>query len=120
MNSIYHLKDTTLPKTSGNPYKVTLTIEGKAVQMEIDPGASLSLVSEHTYQELWPKAPLRKTTVRLKTYTSTPLKVLVLMQATVCYEQQIVTLPLLVVAGTSLLGRNLLKKVTLNWKLFTV
>ena len=83
---LYHLEDATLPKTSENPYKVTLTIEGKSVQMEIDTGASLSLVSEHTYQELWPTASLQKTAVKLKTYTGTPLKVLGLMYATVCYE----------------------------------
>ena len=47
-----------------------------------------------------------------------PLKVLGVMNATVCYEQQTVTLPLLVVAGVgaSLLGRNWLEKITLNWK----
>ena len=115
---LYHLEDATLPKTSENPYKVTLTIEGKSVQMEIDTGASLSLVSEHTYQELWPTASLQKTAVKLKTYTGTPLKVLGLMYATVCYEQQTVTLPLLVVAGVgaSLVGRNWLEKIILNWK----
>ena len=36
----------------------------------------------------------------------------------VYYEQQTMTLPLLVVAGigASLLGRNWLEKITLNWK----
>ena len=86
--------------------------------MDIDTGASLSLVSEHTYQELWPTVPLQETSVTLTTYTGTPLKVLGLMKATVGYEQQTVTLPLLVVAGVgaSLLGRNWLEKLTLNWK----
>ena len=82
------MEDATLPKTSENPYKVMLTIESKAVQMEIDTGASLSLVSEQTYHELWLTAPLQTTSVKLKTYTGTPLKVLGLMNATVCYEQQ--------------------------------
>ena len=115
---LYQLEDATLPQTSGNPYKVTLTIEGQPVQMEIDTGASLSLVSEETQQELWPTAVLQKTSVQLKTYTGTPLKVLGMMNATVCYEQQTVTLPLLVVAGVgaSLLGRNWLKQIALNWK----
>ena len=97
---------------------MTLTIEGQPVQMEIDTGASLSLVSEETQHELWPTAVLQKTSVQLKTYTGTPLKVIGVMNATVCYEQQTVTLPLLVVAGVgaSLLGRNWLKKIALNWK----
>ena len=73
---LYQLEDATLPQASENPYKVTLIIEGQSVQMEIDTGASLSLVSEETQQELWPTAVLQKTSVQLKTYTGTPLKVL--------------------------------------------
>ena len=76
---------------------MTLTIEGKLVQMDIDTGASLSLISEQTYLELWPSATLQQTLTQLKTYTGTPVKVLGIMNATVCYEQQTVTLPLLVV-----------------------
>jgi len=115
---LYHIEDSTVPRSSKNPYKVTLSVEGKSVQMEIDTGASLSLVSEQTYKELWPATPLQKTTVKLKTHTGTPLKVLGSMNATVCYEQQAVKLPLLVVAGAgaSLLGCNGLEKIMLNWK----
>ena len=116
--SLYNVEDITLPKTSENPYRVTLILEGKAVQMEIDTGASLSLASEQTYQELWPSVPLQSISVNLKTYSGTPLKVLGLMNMKVCYEQQTMTLPLLVVAGigASLLGRNWLEKITLSWK----
>ena len=116
--SLYNVEDITLPKTSENPYRVTLILEGKSVKMEIDTGASLSLVSEQTYQEIWPSVPLQSTSVNLKTYSGTPLKVLGLMNVKVCYEQQTMTLPLLVVAGigASLLGRNWLEKITLNWK----
>ena len=48
----------------------------------------------------------------------TPLKVLGLMNGEVSYEQQTITLLLLVVAriGASLLGHNWLEKITLNWK----
>ena len=106
-----------MPKASENPYVVTLTVGGKSLQFEIDTGASLSLVSEATYRELWPDTPLHDTTVKLKTYTGTPLKVLGIMQATVCYSQQSASLPLLVIAGTgaSLMGRNWLEKIILNW-----
>ena len=85
--------------------------------MDIDTGASLSLISEQTYLELWPSATLQQTSIQLKTYTGTPVKVVGVMNATVCYEQQTVTLPLLVVegVGASLLGRNWLKKIQLNW-----
>ena len=40
------------------------------------------------------------------------------METTVSYDQQSVTLPLLVIAGAgaSLMGRNWLEKITLNWR----
>ena len=115
--NLYNLEDATLPKPTENPYKVTLTIEGKPVQMDIDTDASLSLISEQTFLELWPSATLQQTSIQLKTYTGTPVKVVGVMNATVCYEQQTVTLPLLVVegVGASLLGCNWLEKIQLNW-----
>ena len=112
---LYNLEDATTPRV--NPYVVTLTVEGKQLLFEIDTGASFSLVSEATYHELWPNTPLHDTTIKLNTYTGTPLRVLGIMQATVSYNQQSATLPLLVIAGTgaSLMGRNWLEKIVLNW-----
>ena len=114
---LYHLEDVTLPRATENPYVVTLTVAGKPLQFEIDTGASLSLVSEATYHELWPNTPLHDSNVSLRTYTGTPLKILGVMKATVSYSQQSATLPLLVIAGTgaSLMGRNWLEKIILNW-----
>ena len=97
---LYHLEDSTLPKASQNPYVVTLTVDGKQLQFEVDTGASLSLISEETYKEFWPDMSLQDTTVNLKTYTGTPLKVLGVMNASVSYGQQSVKLPLLVIEGT--------------------
>ena len=115
---LYHLEDVTLPKTTENPYVATLTVAGKPLQFEIDTGASLSLVSEETYHKLWPNISLQDTSVKLRTYTGTPLKVLGVMETTVSYDQQSVTLPLLVIAGAgaSLMGCNWLEKITLNWR----
>ena len=85
--------------TSGvNPHVVTLTVEGKQLLFELDTGASFSLVSEATYHELWPNTPLQDSAVKLNTYTSIPLEVLGVMQATLLYNQQSATLPLLVIA----------------------
>ena len=56
--TLYQLEDATLPKAHENLYKVTLIIEGKSALMDTDTGASLSLVSEHTYHKLQPAVPL--------------------------------------------------------------
>ena len=71
--NLYNLEDAALPKSTENRFKVTLTVEGKSVQMDIDKGASLSLISEQTYLELWPLATLQQTTIQLKAYTGTPV-----------------------------------------------
>ena len=83
----------------------------------MDTGASLSLVSEETYKEFWPNILLQGTTVNLKTYTGTPLKVLGVMHTTVSNGQQSVKLPLLIIEGTgaTLMGRNWLEHIKLNW-----
>ena len=112
---LFHLKDT---NSAENPYNVTVNVNGKTFTMEINTGTSLSLVSEQTYKYLWPEVPLQNSSVKLKIYTGTPLKVLGIMSATAYYKSQTTTLPLLVVSGigASLIGRDWLEKLTLNWK----
>ena len=114
---LYHLEDVILPRATENPYMVTLTVAGKPLQFEVDTGASLSLVSEATYRELWPNTPLHDSNVSLRTYTGTPLKILGVMEATISYSQQSATLPLLVIAetGVSLMGHNWLEKIIMIW-----
>ena len=68
---LFYLKDT---NSTGNPYKVTVNINGKTLTMEIDTEASLSLVSEQTYKYLWPEVPLQNSLIKLKTYNGTPLR----------------------------------------------
>ena len=85
--------------------------------MEVDTGASLSIVSEHTYNELFlVLGPLTPSNVNLVTYTGEKLKVLGSLNVQVQYNSQCLTLPLLVVQGTgpSLLGRNWLERIKFN------
>ena len=90
--------------------------------MEIDcTGASLSIISDETYQSFWtsqPKPELQPTTVKLHTYTQESITVLGSITVDVAYKGQSKTLSLLVVAGQgpSLLGRNWLKELQLDWQ----
>ena len=43
---------------------------------EIDTGASVTLISEETYNEHYQDKPLQKSSLKLKTYTGEPLQVL--------------------------------------------
>ena len=57
---------------SATPIQVEVTINQKLLTMEIDTGASYSLISEHTYQSIWPEKDgpmLQESSVKLHTYT---------------------------------------------------
>ena len=104
---------------SSNPLKTTLHIEGHDLTMEIDTGAAVSLVSEHTVNNSFLKdLPCHQTSVRLRTYTGESVAVLGKLLVTVKTDEANLTLPLLVVkgSGTTLLGRDWLQQLRLNWK----
>ncbi len=87
--------------------------------MEVDTGASLSVVSETTFARLWPGRSLEPSTVQLKTYTGEALQVLGSAQVHVIGgDGQSADLPLLVVGtdGPTLLGRNWLRSLRLDWQ----
>jgi len=96
---------------------VTPTVNGMQLPMELDTGASVSLISEKTWTERFHSMPLESTSVVLKTYTGQNLKVLGQLTVDVQYEQQRHSLPLLVVTGQGppLFGRNWLANIRLNW-----
>ena len=94
------------------PTVVTMGVSGAEIAMEVDTGVSVSIISEATYNKLWSKnqAPhLQPCHVNLKTYTG---------ELPCMKKQQQPHFNLLVVKGSgpSLLGRDWLRKIRLNWK----
>ena len=87
--------------------------------MELDTGASVTIMSERTYRSLWPvdPPPLTQSSMSLKTYTGEKMQVLGCAWVRVVYKEQRVELPLLIVGGRgpSLLGRNWLTQLQLDW-----
>ena len=86
--------------------------------MEIDTGASVSLISEQTWKNTSAEqlAPLKPTAVKLMTYTGDEVKELqVNVEAP---DGQQLLLPLIVVRGNgpSLLGRDWLRQIRLDWR----
>ena len=78
--------------------------------MEVDTGASASVISEATYQQLWPETPpvLHPSAIKFRTYTGKALKILGSTTVAVKYQGQTAKLPLLIIkaAGPSLLGKD--------------
>ena len=56
-------------KSSAHSLTMELEINHKKVMMEIDTGATISVISVNTYKKLFSNVKLSKSTVRLRTYT---------------------------------------------------
>ena len=100
------------------PLEVEMVLEGKPHTMEIDTGASVSLVSWATYQQLFKDKRMEESCLQLKTYGGQSLKVVGSLMVNVCHGNQTAQLPLVVVEGhgPSLLGRDWLAKLRLDWQ----
>ena len=108
----------TVGKKSSRPIVVEPQVNGRALPMEIDTGAAVSLISERVQKQEYPSAVLRPSDVTLRTYTDERMDVLGEMLVEVVYENQRKTLLLIVVAGAgpSLFRRNWLEHLTINWR----
>ena len=105
------------------PYIVDLTLHGKTVQMEVDTGATLSLMTLDKFRSTWDKshAPsIKPSTANLCTYTGQRLDVVGVVEVNVLYKDQNATLSLVIVKGRgpSLLGRDWLSVIRLDWSQF--
>ena len=110
------------------PILVNVEVDGQNLSMELDTGASVSLISEKTYLSSWTdreRPPLHHTNKKLKTYTGELilLKGEIQVNVRTVANDATVQLPLLVVkrSGCSFLGRDWLNQLRFNWhKIFSV
>ena len=80
-----------------------MNINGAAITMEVDTGASVSIISESAYRNYWKKGqapPIVPSSTNLKTYTSKELSIKGAIKG----------------SGPSLLGRDWLLKIKLDWE----
>ena len=106
-----------LGKPSADPIIVQIQMNGKMLDMEVDTGAALSVISETTRRRVFPNETLHPSELILKTYTDEHMEVTGTLNMRVQYRNQKEKLKLVVVAGNgpSLLGRNWLKYIKLDW-----
>ena len=97
---------------------VELFINGTPLNMTLDTGASVIIISSATWQQQFPDLKLKLSKVLLKTYSGEPLRLQEEAQVTVCYKDQKFKLPVIVVKGNGppLLGCNWLQNIILDWK----
>jgi len=100
------------------PLLCTLTIEGRLVEMEIDTGADVSIIAERTTNSCSHTDPCNPALFALLRIHSHLYKSRGQLPVQVYYGQQTFDLTLVVVAGSgpSLLGRNWLHSIRLDWR----
>ena len=96
--------------------QITVDVDNYPLAMELDT-ESFSIISETMYKNLPSATILEPTSAQLMTYTGKSIKVLGSILINVCHNGQEKSLPLLVVSGDgpSLLGRNWLHQLKLDW-----
>ena len=102
------------------PLTVSVTINGKAVQMEIDTGSAVSIILELAYSNIFGtqiSESLQETEAKLCTYSGELLPVKGKITCEVTYNGQVFSLPLIVLAGEgpTLLGRDWMQYLRLDW-----
>lgn len=100
------------------PLTVDVTVQGTEMRMEVDTGASSTVIGEEEWNKLRSKPRLGASNKRLVTYTGEALQVRGAAMVEVKFRNQVETLPLTVVKGfgPSLLGRDWLRVIQLDWK----
>ena len=66
---------------------VTLKVNGIDLEMELDTGATLSVISEQTYHKSGKAPPLKTITTQLTTYTGEAIEILGEVEVTVQYKR---------------------------------
>ena len=109
-----------LRKERYNPILVTLSVDNSPLEMEVDTGASLTVISEVTYRATYGEQAIqpRKSKVKLKMYTGNEKPLLGMEEVNVQHNGQSKQLPLIITRGEgpSLLGRKWLGEWRIDWR----
>ena len=113
---------TMYPVTGPNakPWQTPISVEDHSLVMEVDTGAAVTVISEATFNRVGGVSSLPQlhpSMVKLRTYTGEEIPVVGELSVKVQCQGQVEQLPLVVVAGDgpSLLGRDWLAKLKLDW-----
>ena len=103
-----------------DPIKLAVEVNGHKLDMELDTGASVTVISEDTFNSgLSSSVQLRPSNASLTSYSGHLLEVLGSANDKDKYQTQTVTLPIFVIKGkgVSLFGRNWLQRNKLDWQI---
>ena len=93
-------------------------IDGKSVDLELDTGASVTIIPNHVWSGVFAAKSLQQTDVKLKSYSGHEIPVLGEAKVQVSYGDQQACFPVIVTAGDgpALMRQNWLSVLRLDWK----
>ncbi|XP_064470249.1 uncharacterized protein K02A2.6-like [Ornithodoros turicata] len=99
------------------PISFTVNVQNVPLNMELDTGAAVSVISQQDYQSCFPELQLCPTSVTLRTYTGQCVRPKGVINVEVQHHGQKCCLPLYVLTqqGPPLIGRNWLRDLRLDW-----
>ena len=105
-------------KNGRTPIFGSVMLDQKSCKMQLDTGATVSILPKVLYDQQFNQWPLRGTKIKVRAYNGVRIPVYCEVHLPVVYEQQELILPLIVVDGDGppLLGRNWLEQLKLNWR----
>ena len=111
--TMYHIREGRKSKA----FQVSVELCGEPHKLEIDTGATRTVLNEETYNTFSDKVELKSSKAVLSTYTGEKIPVLGEVLIPVKYQKQQYNLPAMVVKspGPNLLGRDWLQVIKLNW-----
>ena len=100
-----------------DPYTITISVNNKPLEFEIDTGSGKTIMSEYIYSMSFQDIPFTSTFIELKTYSGNILHILGKLTVIIRHNDQVIDANIFVVAGRgpTLLGRDILSKLKLNW-----
>ena len=114
---IVHINSVPQRKSLPKSHKANMSVNGILLEMEIDTGTAVSIVSEATWEQKLSKPTLKPCSLVLKVYPDNPLEIMGCCDVQVQDGKTTKQLKLIVCKGNglSLLGRNWLEEIRLNW-----
>ena len=97
---------------------VTPTVNGEPLEMELDTGSAVTVISKEHYMKNFEYLKLNVTHIRLQTYTGEKIIPLGILDVTVEINKQKKELQLYVIerGGAPLFGRDWLRELKLDWR----
>ena len=109
----------TIRDNASEPIVLEVLLNSVPIEMELDTGASTTIINNSTYQSLFEMekvTPLSPSTIHLKTYTGQPICVLGTVSVKAKYMGKVADVSIQVVTGDgpNLMGRDMLSQLEVN------